>query len=158
MSTPHLLNEDYDRAERSLASRRQGCTFPGVRKALSWYYEMRQRLQSPHGQAPHTEPAPYRPDLGEKRSDTRVVVQVDGGKGGDIDLVYTTLFDIQRAINACRERVPQGMLALETILTSPVTQTALADRWKVPATTLSAAIGDAEKFLTGYLHHAEILR
>lgn len=156
--TAHLQVEDYTRAERAINARQSGYTFVSVRKALEWFYVNREKLQSPLLRQQHTEPAPYRADLGEKRSDTRVLIQVDGGKGGDIDGAFATLVDISRAIESCCKEYPRGMEALRLLIVTTQTQTQIATERRVTQQSLSIEIGKAESFLKGAFSHAGILR
>ena len=156
--TAHLLSADYARAEQAVTARQSGYTFPSVRKALEWFYVNRERLQSPLLRTPNTEPAPYRADLGEHRSDTRVLIQVDGGKGGDIDGAFATLVDISRAIESCCRECPRGMEALRLLVVTTQTQTQIATERRVSQQSLSIEIGRAESYLKGALGHAGILR
>ena len=156
--TAHVNAEDYDRAEREINARQSGYTFTSVRKALEWFYVNREKLQNPLLRQQHTEPAPYREDLGERRSDTRVLIQVDGGKGGDIDGAFATLVDISRAIESCCKEYPRGTEALRLLIVTMKTQTKIATEWRITQQALSIEIGKAESYLKGAFGHAGILR
>lgn len=156
--TARLTEATWHRAEAALAARREGKSFASVRAALGWYYEARQRLQAPNPRHPHTEPAPYRGELGESRSDTRVLIQVDGGKGGDMDDILATLLDIQRAVEEASRAHPRGMETLYLLVTTPRTQGQIADLYKVSQASLSVEIGKVESHLKGALTFAGIVR
>lgn len=156
--TARLTEATWNRAEAALAARRGGKSFANVRAALAWYYETRERLQTANPRHPHTEPAPYRGELGESRSDTRVLVQVDGGKGGDMDDILATLLDIQRAIREAARAFPRGMDTLYLLITTTQTQGHIADQHKVSQASLSVEIGKVESHLKGALTFAGIVR
>lgn len=98
-------DHDIARADASLRRKRRdnGRTFPSLDAALTWYFEMRLKMQAPHSMAPR----------GTKVGSEVVIVEVDGGGGGDLDEALVTLQTIARSLEDLRAADPRAYLVLE---------------------------------------------
>lgn len=133
----------------------RGVTFTGVRHALQWWGEARGRMQAPNGLHPKTVGVGQG---GGYRGDEQVLLQVDGGRGGDIDDVLATLQSVQAGIDRARAEHPRGTEALIQTVVYGKSQASLADAWKLDQGTLSRQIGLAENYLKGFLAAGLVLR
>lgn len=148
----------YQRAEEAIERRRARLTFPTARRALGWMFEAGLKMQAPHGMHPKTSPVSVMVDGLPRPTDERVLVQVEGGEGGDLDEVFATLSTINRALNDCQRDFPRGCSALVLIVRDGRSQASIADEHKLSQTTVSAEVGKADAYLTGVLRAAGVLR
>lgn len=82
-------------AQAALERRQQQhLTFHNVRDAVRWYCETRPRMSSANALHPKTEKVD---DFG-----TRVPINVDGGRGGDLDETLATLATVTAALDRLR--------------------------------------------------------
>ena len=152
--TAHLQQEDYDRAQNTINAKNAGLTFNGPDVALSWWVEAKDRMQSPKSPMPET----YRTHTDGARSDERVVVQVDGGRGGRIDEVFVTIVTIGKAVEMAHRESARGMDAWLRITTSRETQNLIAIEMRICQKSLSIEIGKSKAAFSAILRQAEILR
>jgi hypothetical protein len=150
----------FERAEAALKARREGdrTASSSVRKTLAWYFETRERMQAPNGMHPKT-------DCVSLATGERARIQVDGGKGGDLDGILADVATIGAAIETAKAEEPMGTAALLELVQArwvngkpTVTQQAIADRQKVPQRTLSYHVGKAEKILAQVLAGGRVSR
>ena len=140
---------DFRQAEAERVRRDQsGLSFPSVRHALHFLFERGPSMQSPLGQHPR----------GQQAADGSIVfVDVDGGRGGDLHEVLTTLATIHEALVALHltDSVQHELLVLHVR-----DGKTLQDLGKVShrsPSTVSAEIGKAEGFLLGWLRRANVV-
>lgn len=153
MSTarPRLHPDDYKRAERAAAAKKERLTFPSVRACLGWYFEARERMQSPKGMHLRTEAA------NEGRADTRVLLRVDGGSGGDLDEVLATLATVTMALEKVQKAEAMGLLpkrSYQVLVLSyrdGLTQADIAAALQFRQQQASVMLGRAEDCLLGGL-------
>lgn len=157
MTGSDLTFHDAEDARKRQITLRTGRTFKSVRAAISWWVEARERMSAPKSPAPHTEPAPYARVGGHCRSDTRVLVQVEGGRGGDLDDVLATITTIGQAMAAADRDVRPGAGFLLRVCRDGVTFAKLAEERDVSSSTVSAEIGRAESYLLALLKSAGIV-
>lgn len=124
-------------------------TFPSVRAALGWYFPAYRRMGSPHGMHPRTEQQPG--------SDTRLLLRVDGGGGGDLDEVLATLATITMALERVQQAEAAHLLprhSLQVLLWSyrdGRTQADIAAALQIRQQQASILLGRAEDCLLGSL-------
>lgn len=93
--TPTRSDEGVQLAERQLRRRQPGSiTFRSVGAALVWYFETSEKLKGANAMHPRTETAP---------GGAQVRVQVDGGRGGDLDGMMSTVASIGQALDRLAE-------------------------------------------------------
>lgn len=142
-------------AERNLSYDR--LTFPSVRAALGWYFPAYRRMGSPNGMHPRTEQQPG--------SDTRLLLRVDGGGGGDLDEVLATLATITMALERVQQAEAAHLLprhSLQVLLWSyrdGRTQADIAAALQKSQYVISVIQGRVDAYLLGVLgcpliHHA----
>jgi hypothetical protein len=91
---------DLERAEESTSRQGDsGLTFWSVTAALGWYFEARERMHAPQGVAP-------RGEIGLDGKMHRI--SVDGGQGGDLDEVLSTLATIGQALDKLKAYAPRA--------------------------------------------------
>lgn len=134
---------DMEEAEIARQRAERGTlTFRGVRAALAWYFEARERLQGPQGVHPR----------GETGLDGGThVVRVDGGVGGDLDGVLVTISTIGAALERLRVRLPRAYEVLVARIRDGQTYRELEEATGLPHTSLSVEDGRGEAFLLGLL-------
>lgn len=137
---------DLERAEK--ARKRGRRRFRSAKQAVAWYFEARERMQSPVGRHPRGETLPN----GEQ-----VIMRVDGGSGGDIDGVLATISTIGSAIESLRRHDSRWGFVLVASVRDGIKQGDLALKFKVSQPTVSGWIGRAEAFIAGILVHAELI-
>lgn len=142
--------ENLERADRARRRRVEGgVTFRGVGQALTWFYEMRQKLVGPQGMHPR----------GELSADGEVVfVQVDGGRGGDMDDVMATVSTIGAIVRELALHHPVEHLVIELRFRDGKTQRELADLAGLGIGTASAVLGRAEFYVLAGLRDAGVVR
>jgi hypothetical protein len=96
---------DVAAAEARLARRvHAGRTFRSVEAALDWYLGARESRQAAHATHPR----------GEKgRGGEVVFLDIDGGRGGDIDEDHATLMTVSEALGALKIDNPQAYTYIE---------------------------------------------
>ena len=88
-------DEGLQLAELQLRRRQPGSiTFRSVGAALVWYFETSEKLKGANAMHPRTETAP---------GGAQVRVQVDGGRGGDLDGMMATLASVDQALDRLAE-------------------------------------------------------
>lgn len=127
---------------------RSGLSFRSVRQALGWYWEMRERMSSAHGLHPRGERGP---------GGQMVWVQVDGGRGGDLDEVLATLATIHRALEVLRRQDVRGWKMLELCWRDGVSQAEVGRRFQVSQKTVSVLSGKAEAYLAGWFSQGGVM-
>ncbi len=145
-----------DRARRDLAHAERirarfvhdGLCFRNLNAALQWFFPMRLRMSCPQGMSPRGELAP---------SGDIVVISVDGGKGGDLDEVLSTLVTVQEAIEQLRVDYPRAA----TVLVSHHRDgKSLRDQAKdagLHHATMGVELARGEAYLVGRLKGAGVL-
>lgn len=145
----HTAEADLDFRRSEVANRPpDGIRFSGVRAALRWYFERSETLTSPQGMHPRT----YQTRTGE-----RVLLSVDGGKGGDFDDVLATVTTIGLALTRLKQHEPHAHKVLMLAYADKLSQKQIAERFNANQTTISRWKGTAETFLAGALA-ADVLR
>ena len=157
MTDADLTYRAAEEARERQTARSAGCTFASVRAAVSWWVEARERLSAPNSPHRHTEAAPYARIGGRSRPDTRVLVQVEGGKGGDLDGVLATVATIGEAFRAADRDIGRGANALLRVVRDGLTYAKLGEEWNASPSTVSAEIGRAESYLLALLKGAHIV-
>lgn len=158
-STDPATLEIYHRAEAARLRRSApGITFASLRACLLWYYEARDRLQVPTGMHPRTERVPSSTRGRGYRGDEAVLLQVDGGPGGDLDEVFATARTVQQSLEQAGRHHPRGVQGLYETVALGRSQASVADEWKLSQQAVSQDIGRAMSFLTGALSVAGVLR
>lgn len=143
-ATEDVTLADTERSRRGSGGR----TFASVRHALTFFFERSEAMQSALGQHPRGQTAP---------DGSQVFVDVDGGRGGDLDELLATLQTIHAAVvdlhldSSVRHRL------LEMSVRDGLSQTEIAKRSGLSQSTVSAELGRAEGFLLGWLRRAEIV-
>jgi hypothetical protein len=141
---------DLARAERSLRLRREGgLTFKGARAALSWFFPARLRMQSANNLHPRGEIAPG----GEV-----VFVEVDGGRGGDIDDVLVTISTIGAVLHELEVHHPVEHRMLVARYQDGKSQADIADLVGQSQSSVSAVLGRAEWYCLALLRWAGVVR
>jgi len=125
--------------------------FPTPKAAIAWYVEASARFQAPNPMHPRT-------DCVNRSTGERARIQVDGGKGGDLDGTLADLSTVGEVLADTRRHYPRAVAALVETLTSRVTQQAIADRHRISAQALSAEIGRALDSMRPRLEAAGLLR
>lgn len=143
--------EDLARADAARLRRlSSSLSFTSVRAALRWWAEARGRLQAPHNLYPRTEPLPG--------TEERVRVDVEGGRGGDLDDVLATATTIGAALDHLRQDYPQEYRVLVLVRLDGQSQAEVARRTGRGAATVSTDVGVAEGYLAGLLRGSGVLR
>lgn len=127
-----------------------GGAFRSVDHALRWYFEARERMQSPHALWPRTE---THPDTGEE-----VRVQVDGGRGGDLDGVHATLATIHAVLEELRREEPQQFAVLVRHLRDGKSITAIGQEVGLATATVSGLHWRGHAYLRGRLRGEGVVR
>jgi hypothetical protein len=141
--------QDLSEAEAERERRvRSGLCFPSVRHALRFYFERGQSMQAPLGMHPRGQIAP---------DGSVVYVDVDGGRGGDIHEVLSTLQTIHDAMVELRLSSPVQFELLVRHVRDGDTYAALGKAANCAASTVSADLGKAESFLLGWLRRSEVV-
>lgn len=98
-------DHDLARADERMRRKRRenGRTFPSLDAALGWYVEMRLNMQAPHSMAPR----------GTMIGGEMVIVEVDGGGGGDLAEALVTLQTIARALEDLHAADARAYVVLE---------------------------------------------
>lgn len=140
---------DLTAATAELRRRSQaGTCFASVRHALRYYFERGEAMQHPLAQHPRGHQAP---------DGSTVYLQVDGGRGGDIDDVLATLQTIHTAMVELRDEHPVAAELLVLSARDGVAFTELGRRAKCSPSTVSAEVGRAESFLLGWLRREGVV-
>lgn len=139
-------------AEAMLERRRRasGRTFSSVNFALEWFWRMREAMQSPQGLHPRGEPV--------AGTNQVVWVNVDGGKGGDLDEVLVTLSTIGAALEELRHHNPVGHGILLLSELEGKTLRAIAEKTGLSVGKCSYELGKAIDYLAAWLRCEGILR
>ena len=153
--------DNVRRADEALVKQRRdhGLHFGSPAKALGWYFENRERMQSAKGMHPRTVPQTYRGGDGELRATGEAipVPRVDGGGGSMLDDIYAALHDIGAALELCRHDYPVGTEALILQVRDGKSQRWIADTHRLSQSQVSIETGKATAFLASQFRTAEIL-
>ena len=143
--------DDYGRAVAAIRRRMNtdGPSFRSSRAALRWYFEARDRMQSPVGLHPRGEVS---------RNGERVFLRVDGGKGGDLDGVLVTLSTIGTALRHLAMDYPQDHGLLVRAVRDGSSTRDLAKISGLSQATISRKIGQGESYVAGALAGSGVLR
>lgn len=143
------LRRAASQAESHIRRREVGA-FSSVRGALEWWGKARRRMQAPNSMHPRTE-------LVNRATGERAQIRVDGGKGGDLDGTFATIATVGEALAVSRREEPMGTAALVESVAEGTSQQVIADRQRVPASTLSYHVGKAERIIGRELAAAGLL-
>jgi hypothetical protein len=138
---------DLELAEDALDRCSGQLTFRNLRVALGWYYSMRPRMQSPPSM-----------DLGRRAQrapdGSAVILDVDGGKGGDADEVLATLVTIRDALEDLGRQHSRRHQVLVLAHERGLSQRDIARELHASQNWVSAELGKAESHVVGYLRGA----
>lgn len=141
-SLSRRAGEDAERASASLRRRTDRYTFRSLKKALGWFFETRERLQSP-----------LSPRISAETAD-----RVEGGEGSTIADAQANLSTIRQAMDRLlRERGPWVVELVELHHRDGMSIEKIADREKKSTNTISLHLGRGQTFLEGWLHGAAVL-
>ena len=148
-SSGQQAGADLDRADHARRRRLEGgLTFSSAEGALRWFYEAKERMQSPHNLHPRGE---------EAASGEVVFVSVDGGRGGDVDEVLTTISTIGRLLRRLAETHPQEHKVLELTHRDGKSLRDVESPG-LSKSSVSQLLGRAEMWMHGALREAGVLR
>lgn len=141
---------DLSRAESALQRRIKGdgLRFMGIRQAVGWYFEARERAQSASSWSPRMETA-----AGGKL----VHVQVDGGRISDPHEERAVLSTIGTALHDLSLDYPQAAHFFQRSVRDGTPIRDLSKKAGLSGSTISAQIGKAEAYLRGRLKGAGLL-
>lgn len=147
----HKSNSGEAKADMEAADlrRERGPGFKGVRSALEWYFEARERMQSPNNNSPKSETA---------LDGSQAIVRVDGGKGGNIDDTLSTISTIGGALGALNKFDNQLHYIVVACHRDGKRLADLEEKMGIAISTISARLGKGESFLAGRLHGTGVLR
>lgn len=140
---------EYKRLRRQASGPKRSQTFEGVKHALTWYFEARERMQGPKGLHPRGEAGP---------GGTTVIVDVDGGQGGDMDDVLATISTIGSALRFLQAEWPRRHDVLVRTHRDGHSTRKIAEAVKLSHVAVSNDLGLAEMFVSGVLRQGGVLR
>jgi hypothetical protein len=136
-------------AEAQVARRAyEGLTFASVERCLAWFFPMREKMQAPKGLHPR----------GEEHHGELVFLDIDGGRGGDMDEVLATISTIGAVLEGLRRDFPR---AWEVVVARVRDGKSFRDLEKVhgvSCSSLSAEDGKGQAYLLGRLREAGVVR
>ena len=149
----------FARAERAIRRRHaEGRAFGSVAQALTWYWQTWERLHVPKTFLPATEVVP---GTGGQH---QVYVEVDGGRGGDLDGALATLASIGSVLTDLREEDPDAGDAVEyryragASLAEMVTIRVHNELSQWSRTNAATYVGRGEAYLAGSLKARGLVR
>lgn len=140
------LVADADR--RRLRRTTDGLQWTSAPRALTWFYEARERMSSPVGMHPRTSAGP---------GGQQVHVRVQGGKGGDIDEVLASIVSIGQTLDALAAWQPQAARAVELRHRDGASMEKIGQDLQVGATAASKLLHEGESFAAGWLVNAGVV-
>lgn len=147
-STSVSAAEDLARADHATRPRDKK-TFRSVRDALGWYFETRERMQSPNGMHPR----------GEKTATGEVVVlDVDGGQGSSLEDILCTLSTIGTMLEQLkREQGMERAFPAVCLWGMGTPYSTIAEKLGVSTSTASAEVGKGFSYLLGLMRAGGVL-
>jgi hypothetical protein len=148
-SSSARAREDFRNAEAQTARRAyDGLTFASVERCLAWFFPMREKMQSPKGMHPR----------GEEHLGELVILDIEGGRGGDMDEVLATLSTVGAALEQLRQDIPRAWEVVVARLRDGKTFRDLEKIHGVSCSSLSADEGKGQAYLLGQLRAAGVVR
>lgn len=140
------LVADADRQRQRRTT--EGLQWTSAPRALTWFYEAKERMSSPVGMHPRTSTA---------AGGQQVHVRVQGGKGGDIDEVLASVVSIGQTLAALATWNPQAAQAVELRHRDGASMEKIAQQLQVGATAASKLLHEGESFAAGWLVNAGVV-
>lgn len=141
--------DNVRRADRVLSFRgSRDLTFSNVDRALAWYFPARERMQCPQSPRPR----------GEEHRGEIVIVDVDGGTGGDVDEVLSTVSTVGDALHELQVREPQAHYIVAQLATTNTSERELASRLELSRGQVGKLRARGESLLAGMLIARGVIR